>query len=126
MTTNDNANANQPAPYDWETDPEWRREAQAAADMETEGERIKAENAAAEGLPLYPEDITTAGPQGCRRVDYPDGSGAYETPPPTNYQEPKHRPSLEERIMGDSNPTDPTDRAAIALEEMLAEIALGQ
>ena len=39
-------------------------------------------NRTAEDLPLYPEDVITEGPQGCRRVDYPDGSGAYETPPP--------------------------------------------
>ena len=38
--------------------------------------------AAAEDLPLYPEDILNEGPQGCRRIDHPDGSGAYETPPP--------------------------------------------
>ena len=28
------------------------------------------------------------GPQGCRQVDYPDGGGGYETPPPPGYRPP--------------------------------------
>ena len=39
-----------------------------------------------EGSPNHPEDGHPS-LEGCRRVDYPDGSGAYETPPPPDVYE---------------------------------------
>ena len=73
----------------WRTANDWRGmylfRTGAVKDARRRGYRIAPDDDPAERHPAnegdhrYPED---AAPEGCRRVDYPDGSGAYETPPP--------------------------------------------